>query len=106
VPISVLFRHGSKYIASDLSTTAEPPNLLSCQTLDLILSMKMATLSFKNIKNMVVRTWRSRIWENCSALAGKIFTATSSASTCKMGCPALGVSLAFLKQPAVPGEAP
>jgi hypothetical protein len=24
----------------------------------------------------------------------------------KMGCPALGVSVAFLKQPALPGEAP
>jgi hypothetical protein len=26
--------------------------------------------------------------------------------SCQMGCPALGISVGFLKQPALPGEAP
>jgi hypothetical protein len=37
-----------------LSTTADTPNLLSWQTLDLILSMKMAILSFKNIMAILI----------------------------------------------------
>jgi hypothetical protein len=36
----------------------------------------------------------------------KNIKAFSNQNVAKMGCPALGVSAAFFKQPALPGEAP